>query len=88
MEQVKKCLFCDKILIPVMYSTSMENVKKYFEEIKESYTLNYSILETTIGNKNICTKCLYEFKNYIFYSKDCDCESCTKIRKKKERELI
>lgn len=65
-EEIKRCFFCDNIIIPQTTVLAIEDIKEYFKKIKIPFTLNYNISRFSIGNKIICMKCETDLKKLIF----------------------
>lgn len=72
---MKKCFFCDCIVIPRNISTTGE-VKEFFKKNNIEYTLKYNRSRVTIGNKVICGKCEMELKDFFLQEEDCNCPVC------------
>ena len=80
MEEIRKCFFCDKIIIPVTRITTKE-VSEYLKENNIAFTLNYTRFKSVIGNKILCLKCEEDVLGIISsnsYKEECDCENCKK----------
>jgi len=74
-EKIEKCFFCDKIIIPNNIFLT-EDIVSFFKKIGEPFNLNYTKLRFRIGNKNICSICEIDFKNFIFRDFFNSCECC------------
>ena len=81
---VKKCFFCDKVVIPVNLVTT-EEISNFFKDNKLAYTLNYVRFKSVIGNKIVCCMCESDIRIITNYQDECDCESC---RNEKEIQNI
>jgi len=82
MEEIKKCFFCDKIIIPINKITT-QDISDFLKENEIEFTLNYTRYKAVIGNKIVCMNCetdLREISNY----KSCDCEECDQ----QDKEII
>jgi len=85
-EEIKKCFFCDKIIIPITRITTKE-VFEYLKENNIDFTLNYTRFKSVIGNKILCLTCeedLIEMIKSNSYKEECECENC----KKQDNEIM
>ena len=70
---IKKCFFCDKIIVPLTMITTIE-INNFFKDHNLEFTLNYTRSKTTIGNKIICLSCERDIRNIV--DEECECEKC------------
>lgn len=74
MEEIKRCFFCDKIIIPINKITTQE-VSDFLRENEIEFTLNYTRFKSVIGNKIMCMNCEVDLRGVANY-RECDCEEC------------
>ena len=75
--EVKKCFFCDKIIVPEHLITT-EDITNFFKDNNLEYTLKYTKFRSMIGNKIICYICESDLRIITNYREDSDCEHCRK----------
>ena len=75
-EDIKKCFFCDFIIIPPDVLSTTESVKDYFKRMKIPFTINYQRSKSKIGQKIICLSCEKDVVKILLNQSNCTCESC------------
>lgn len=78
---IKKCFFCDRIIVPFHLITTTE-INNFFKDHNLDFTLNYTRSKSTIGNKIVCLSCEKDIVK-IVDNYECDCEHC----KEEEQEI-
>jgi hypothetical protein len=63
---IRRCFFCDKILIPINLSTTTD-IKNFLKEEKIDFTLSYSKSRFKIGSKDVCFECESDIQNIVNY---------------------
>lgn len=74
---VKRCFFCDRIIVPANLITT-EEIINFFKDNNLEYTLNYTKFKSVIGKKIVCSMCETDIRIITNYSEDCGCDTCMK----------
>jgi len=74
---LKKCFFCDRIIVPLNI-VPLDEVEQFFKDNKIEFTLNFERSKRKIGNKIICFSCendIAKIFNFQAVEED-ECEDC------------
>jgi hypothetical protein len=66
--ELKKCFFCDCIIIPYNVPLMTKEIETYFDKLNIPFTLNYNKSRFKIGNKLICATCERDITLLVTYN--------------------
>ena len=74
-KEIKKCFFCDFIIIPPDVMSTTEFIKNYFKEMQIPFTMNYQRSRFKIGQKIICLSCERDLVKILMNPQGCTCQN-------------